>query len=788
MKRFWGILLAILFPVFAFSNNEKAEIKPLLKSEWGGGNPYNATVKELIGWDSPGCVPIAISQILYFYKYPEIALHNGQYKTAGGVIKEYPMSEIPFQWNLMKDSYSDSDNPDSSSSRAVADLMFATTLTLLMNHAILPFPPGPLYNSEAASLEYYFGYNNSVIHLSHDYFDAETWSNIIYYELSQGRPVLFSGSHPLSSHAFICDGYKDGYFHFNWGWGYDDGKYYDLETFRNPDNPNIDGFYKYNTQITILIQPGNIKTKPSNPYLKYNSVLKITSDFGQTFAYEKESIYDFLGEIGLKIISKDGNASYVKIENISITDNYPRNCDIKTNLLGNLKDGDYSAYPVYRRHGENSWSDMMVPLKKIKFISFNVKNGKITFLESAKPEYYCDVNISEFRPLSTAFENSRIQFEVKGENLGNIPYFEWSNLRIYKADSDEYVKTIGALLSFHHKENNEYKINLDLSLESDRYYIVIEDSEGNSLSDKIGLDVYDKNNIFTIDNINYLQLYGTDCVRVLPNNNYEYSETLILPNFVEHKGEKLKVTEIDSETFTNQFNVDAFVFPENVCKIGRDALPYDSKAVFLGSDLEIDYRLSYGTIMVFTPEENYINASKALEIDNRHELFTLSNDISLSKVPVSLEKPEDVFVSFDSSHPYKEICVQLDKENCLNYMILGDEEGNLILRMFPQNPGECTVTVSSLQPYKMISQNFTIKSLESSGINMTEKDGYDNIKLSGNILRIINPSAEVYVSDISGKTYPIERISEKECIFYAPYTGIYIINIGDKYFKTLMKF
>lgn len=791
MRRLFLVITAILLPVIVFSaNNERAEIKPLLKSEWSGGTPYNATVKEITGLNEPGCTPVALSQVLYYYKYPEKALRNGRYKTPDGMIKDYPMAEIPFRWDLMKDSYNESDDPDSDSSRAVADLMFATTLTLPMNHSINSYPDGPLYNGEEVALEYYFGYNDAVMHLSHDYFDSDTWSDIIYYELSQGRPVMFSGHHPQSGHSFICDGYKDGYFHFNWGWGYG-GEYLDLETFRTQDNPLIDGSYKFGTSITVLIQPGNIKEKPTNPYIKYNPLLKIISDFGKTFEYEKESIYDFSGDIGLKVISEQGEISYVEIESISMKDNLSKKCDINMNLLSNLKDGNYSVYPVYRKQGESGWLDMMVPLKNIKSLSFNIKNSKVTLLESPKPEYYYDVKISEFRPTSTVFDNSVVQFAFKGVNSGNIPYYEMSNIKIYSTDNaDKYIRTFGAWLAFHNKEENDYIQNITVGLQPGRYFMVIEDSKGKLLSDRIALDVYSRDDIFTVDNINYLQLYDSDCVRVLPRNDFEYSGTLIVPDVIEYKGKKLKVTEVDGEAFSSQQKVDAIVFSENVKKIGRSAVPYNFKVVILSPDLEIDQQLSIGSVEVFVPDANYDKISKVLDglKSGFNRLFTLSNDITLSNVPESLETPAEVKISFDSSHPYTDLNIQFEPGNCISYQTYIDENDNYTLRLNPQNPGNCTVTVSSLQPYKPISKRFIVKCLELSGIDVNEKDIYNDISVLGNVLRILNPAANVLVSDVSGKSYPVNSISDSEIIFYAPAPGIYIINIGKKAFKILMNF
>ena len=31
--------------------------------------------------------------------------------------------------------------------------------------------------------------------------------------------MYYDGASNTGGHAFVCDGYSEGYFHFNWGWG-----------------------------------------------------------------------------------------------------------------------------------------------------------------------------------------------------------------------------------------------------------------------------------------------------------------------------------------------------------------------------------------------------------------------------------------------------------------------------------------------------------------------------------------------------------------------------------------
>jgi surface protein len=51
-------------------------------------------------------------------------------------------------------------------------------------------------------------------------FDSDEWEQLIYDELNEGRPVQYNATHLSGSgHAFVLDGYENGYFHANWGWG-----------------------------------------------------------------------------------------------------------------------------------------------------------------------------------------------------------------------------------------------------------------------------------------------------------------------------------------------------------------------------------------------------------------------------------------------------------------------------------------------------------------------------------------------------------------------------------------
>ena len=76
--------------------------------------------------------------------------------------------------------------------------------------------------------------------------------------------MLYSGKKMSGAgHVFVVDGYKDGYFHINWGWDGNNNGYYKL-TLANPDDPDSaylwEG-YRYLQRAVIGLQPDPAATR-----------------------------------------------------------------------------------------------------------------------------------------------------------------------------------------------------------------------------------------------------------------------------------------------------------------------------------------------------------------------------------------------------------------------------------------------------------------------------------------------------------------------------------------------
>ena len=99
------------------------------------------------------------------------------------------------------------------------------------------------------ALRKYFDYDDLVEFVGLDDFEygLDEWVEMLYDELNDGQPVLYSGKSDNVGHAFVLDGYRDGYFHVNWGWG-GSQDYYLLT--------DLNG-YKYNHGAVVGIRPNN---------------------------------------------------------------------------------------------------------------------------------------------------------------------------------------------------------------------------------------------------------------------------------------------------------------------------------------------------------------------------------------------------------------------------------------------------------------------------------------------------------------------------------------------------
>lgn len=196
---------------FRFEKIHPVNVLPLLKTSWGQDYPYNeycpTTINETTH-NLTGCVATALSQVMYFYKYPakgcgtfECGNDNGKY-----VIN---FEEQTLDWKGMHLSYPQF-KTKGVDIKPIAHLMSLNAKAVSSQFNITNTSSN--YIAARSILVNHWGYSPLCKFMKNT--DIAETCAIIVNELNEKRPVLLSGG----QHAFICDGYKDGYFHLNLGW------------------------------------------------------------------------------------------------------------------------------------------------------------------------------------------------------------------------------------------------------------------------------------------------------------------------------------------------------------------------------------------------------------------------------------------------------------------------------------------------------------------------------------------------------------------------------------------
>lgn len=185
-------------------------ITPLLDGvKWGQSAPYNINAPMLNGKKTfIGCVSLSIAMIMNYHKWPKQG-NNHVFATPNDELFVVDWSKLSFNWDSYKGDYSEKDSA-----------MFPKDLSKLFT--CLGLSLGANYTEEITSAKYLYikpmlcnnlGYSGKMNYYQRHLTDDDMIS-LIYRELDMKRPCILSDE----SHAFVCDGYNNEFFHVNLGW------------------------------------------------------------------------------------------------------------------------------------------------------------------------------------------------------------------------------------------------------------------------------------------------------------------------------------------------------------------------------------------------------------------------------------------------------------------------------------------------------------------------------------------------------------------------------------------
>ena len=227
-------------------------IKPIVPYHWDQPAPYNKLVPKDAKDGKPslaGCPSISLAQVLATLKYPSGMMQRGipaqevyEYDDDDKLVFKQHLDALPatsFNWDILKTKYEATETGESVDEVAKLIKYCGYALGTTYTSSLSGAQSLSTYNATCL----FFGYPDTKIAYRSGYM-KEKWENLIYSELEAGRPVIHDASKAengkMSGHSFIIDGYKNGYYHVNWGWGgYQDG--YFMLSVLNSDYPEEKG-------------------------------------------------------------------------------------------------------------------------------------------------------------------------------------------------------------------------------------------------------------------------------------------------------------------------------------------------------------------------------------------------------------------------------------------------------------------------------------------------------------------------------------------------------------------
>ncbi|HPE99168.1 MAG TPA: C10 family peptidase [Bacteroidales bacterium] len=187
-------------------------VNQLLTCQWDQGVPYNA----LCPYDPAGpgdrvyagCVATAMAMTMYYYRYPvQPSGYHSYFSDYGQLSVDFSQSHYNYEqmpYRLTSANYD------------AAKIQYDCGVAVDMMYS--PNGSGAYMDDALNAMKDHFGYNPSAtLEYKNDYSDTD-WITLLKSQINAGHPMPYAGYDVSSGHAFVCDGYSDDMFHFNWGW------------------------------------------------------------------------------------------------------------------------------------------------------------------------------------------------------------------------------------------------------------------------------------------------------------------------------------------------------------------------------------------------------------------------------------------------------------------------------------------------------------------------------------------------------------------------------------------
>jgi len=319
----------------------KPDVAPMMNFSWKQGSPFNAHCPDN---SVVGCVALATAQMMAFYGYPSTLPSLSGYSDNNGHRLE--------SLNSRNINYSSLTADDAAWLSRYAGQALKSSYGAQNTDASGELVASVLINT--------FGFSRTAHNEYRDAYSSYEWDDLLYNELSNGRPFILSGQNNGDAkvgHTFICHGYSEGYYVVNWGWGGELNGYFAMSAL-------ITNGYHYNSDLAacIGIQPtGGSASYKSFSLTKfevagYSTTPSSTYDFSISWTIHNSLIEKTDYDLAIAIFKEDNSAS-ILVPYGTVT-MLPTNISSSTpnvSISGQYPDGTYKITLIYKKPSEDTW-------------------------------------------------------------------------------------------------------------------------------------------------------------------------------------------------------------------------------------------------------------------------------------------------------------------------------------------------------------------------------------------------------------------------------------------------
>lgn len=734
-------------------------IEPLLKNiAWGQEHPFNMNAPTINKTKTPaGCVATAVSQILYYYRYPVATLSDiPAYTTATDNIEMPGVKKgTKFDWENMLDSYEG--KYTDIQAKAVSDLISVVDAAVEMDFGVdVSYSPNPCVDE----LVNIFGYDPDLIRISfRSSYSFAQWSQLIYNELKNKRPVLMAGSTMTSGHRFLCDGIdKDGLFHINWGWGGHFDGYFDLavlnpNTTTEPGSSLSNDGYTNENYIVYGIQPdnGEVDAIEKNPITDALSVqcLAQNDSYYLFFTFANLSLEQKSVKLASGYIDDEGNVVNVHPQNEELVMD-PISFYKQTNAyalnMSNFKEGKTYKVGLIESTDGKTWT----PCNGFDNVNctFTVKDGVVSYVDGY--ELSASIEMTDFNYIGQ-YAHGIIHLNNSGTKEYNNTLYLMTNS---KNEIPEYY-TFASCVTSEAGDSNDVEFKFVPTSDTVYYWLIDADMnvikngsvvKGNKkykLSASVSIDTTD-------DGMRMCRLY-------IRNDGESYYDNIVITALYNLTGyyriEPNVCLKPGEET------VISAVIPNDSVYSRYSVYDYNGKQIafsVLDSSL-----IEQGEVSVYLDYDRYYTSDKIVKGN-----LTVNNGTSESHVAT-------YYIELDTTGDFRGVMLDSFHVNAPAHSVL-----NIPLTLAVDMDTCGLIIYNNLSPRKVLYTLYAVNDIgtETYDLAVTDNDPLNVWTMDGSIVAEAMEEAYLRIATIDGRILVSRRLHKGEIFRQEFPSAIYIVN------------